>query len=162
MLTLSNTPWNMNLCLVTLAQYFTFWSWVLMLLPVYTPWKRATAVLVSIGGAYLTYVYPRSLQFPTDHCGVPCLSGAALRVIDAVMHHLPLLFFMRIWWSDHKRTPFVDTPGFLLALAFWIVYAGTHSLSHIYGLRPVDVLVVGCVTMLTLILLLTRRGATAH
>jgi hypothetical protein len=116
-------------------------------------------VLVSIGGAYLTYVYPRSLKFPTDHGRVSYLSGASLRVIDAVMHHLPLLVLMGLWWSDHKRTPFVDTTGFLLALAFWIMYAGTHSLSEIYGLRPVDVLVIGCVTMLTL--LLTRRGATS-
>lgn len=123
-----------------LTQFFTVWSLILAMLPVHPPWRRATALMVSVVGAYLTYIHPRVLCVPGS--GGICLRGSALCITDLVFHQAPLvLLFAWWWWTDHQSA-FLDAPGVTLALVLVGVFVAFHDIQDIYGLLHRDILVI--------------------
>jgi hypothetical protein len=135
----------------TLWRFFTAWSLALAALPVYPPWRRATALLVSVTGGYITYVHPRRLGVPVAGAAADVyLTGPALRAGDALVHHLPLLLLGAAWWWGCERRPFLDGAGCLLAALLLAAFAATHDVGRTYDLRARDVAAVALVLALPL------------
>jgi len=78
-----------------LSAFFTAWYLVVLALP---PLHRYfdivfLAVVVSIGGAFLTYVWPRKYVFEVGNRRV-VVSGRAAMLADALTHQLPLVLVL--------------------------------------------------------------------
>ena len=56
---------------------------------------------VSVGGAYITYVQPRRLCIAVGHTSFR-IEQRALILLDAMVHHLPLLLLL---WSGNQWSP---------------------------------------------------------
>ena len=94
---------------------------------------RLLALLVAVGGGYITYVHPRCLLVPMPRGpSWYCLSGAALHAVDLLFHQLPLLVIL----ARRGRGPCGGGGGALLLLAAYILACGDPG--ERYGLRPCD------------------------
>ncbi len=141
--------------------FFTCWVLLIHLASMGSPWPRVAASMrlwlaafVSIGGAYIVYVYPRqlSLRFPDVTI---VIRGPALWTIDILFHQLPLLMIVigGAWWttsagqrpSPPRRVTVADG-GLSAALLFVGLFLLVHDPRAVYGLRTSDVVLLFVVT----------------
>lgn len=79
--------------------------------------SRAAAVIVALGGGYITYVHPRCLRIGSKWV----LRGWVLILVDWVFHQLPLVL---LWarWRRSKARSFLTPPGVLAATLLFVLY----------------------------------------
>ena len=132
-LTLNWARWYRDLQLVEMRYmftYFTIWSLMACMLPLpLSPWLRFFMSLQSsVGGFYITYIYPRRLVVPYLNM---IISGSLMRALDILTHHAPLLYWMRF---DTRSMP--PHPWILhLPVVFYLACFSLHTK---YLLRPTD------------------------
>jgi hypothetical protein len=121
--------------------FFTTWGLTMqLLLPTEQRWL---AVLISMGGAYITHIHPRCLSIHIRNKQF-LLEGAALVLVDILTHQLPLIYCMahpkRI---TRQRTAVVITVGYLLLV----------DVTAKYGLDTLDMIAIGalCVVLVWMI-----------
>lgn len=122
--------------------YYTNWTLVAfaMLSTGYLHSCLATSVHLmlvtsSVGGFYVTYIYPRKIvlqgTFPVDIV----VSGRLLKVMDMFAHHVPLLVSVAYGYHDQRQSKI----PYLLVLIFYLT---GHDPRVQYNMDDQDVLVI--------------------
>lgn len=105
---------NLNTFLKIIFTYFTFWSIILQILyysnfvKIYQESILYIALIVSLVGFIITYIYPKRLNIKYNIIGE--IKGKTLQIYDLVFHQLPLLLLLYNY--DHTIPP--DNFNFLL------------------------------------------------
>lgn len=122
--------------------YSYFSAWALLLFfgtlygivpPEYSIATKASLLLSSIGGAYVTYVYPRQITiscFPV----IIHFKGIPMMISDIVAHHIPTLYAF-------YYLPDIGNVAPLIVL--FTIYFMTTSPDINYGLRLIDMFSIG-------------------
>ena len=121
------------------TQYFTGWALMVhagVALGLWPTNGTCLAVVVSLAGAYLTYVRPRALRVRNRR-----VDGATLRLADLLTHQLPLVYLCA---SNGGRLP----PLRIGELFLLLVYLWCFDVEERYRLTWIDQLVVGLTVML--------------
>lgn len=96
--------------------------------------SRAAAVIVALGGGYITHIHPRCLAVEwNDGPGGPrplVLRGWVLVLLDCVFHQLPLLLLWWAWWR-HRGQPFLTAAGMASATALFVLYLQWQDLPRV-------------------------------
>ncbi len=107
-----------------LTTYYTNWTlvaWALLsagyLHPCLTTSVHMMLMTSSVGGLYVTYIYPRKIILrKTFPVGI-VIRGWLLKVVDLVAHHIPLWVSVAQGHHQHQQSKF----PFLLVLAIYLV-----------------------------------------
>ena len=135
--------------------YFTIWTlvgvgYILSYNPSSLFLKGVVKTMVvqsSIGGFYITYIYPRNIYVP--YCNIH-LRGPWMKILDFFSHHLP------VFWIHLDRNNFSSTKDkiFLQQKLFWLVpvliYISLFSVSIKYHLRNQDIFILTGLFLTTL------------
>jgi hypothetical protein len=124
--------------LCSALQFLTTWAIIIHILAWRCHRLRHTsvvlAVLVSIGGAYITYIYPRRISVDIG-CRRFAVTGPALCVTDYVTHQLPLLIVLCVY--ARRDLPHSATTLLPLVVVL-MLYAMSFDVTKKYELRPID------------------------
>ena len=133
---------------VLLTTYYTSWSNAAFLIyqsgylhPSLGTSVKLMLMTSSVGGAYITYIFPRAIHvkdvFPVDIA----LRGWMLQVGDCVSHHLPLII-MLVSENQDQDHPEGSRLPYLLVLT---IYLMGHDPRTIYHLSTRDATTIFCV-----------------
>lgn len=126
-----------------LARLFTVWSLLLAATAVAlrrAGWALPSAAVVAAVGAYLTYAHPRALAIPGRPTTV-VLCGPAARLVDALVHQLPLAALLAFAWCVRQKgapPPPSCHGGWAMAAVLLAGYTAWHDTAAVYGLRAGD------------------------
>ena len=114
-------------------RYFTAWSWIFFILFPAHPMNLINSVICSLGGFYITYIYPRFLYVPYLRRRV---HGTELMILDVVTHH-SLFVYQMMMYRHRFQYPIIR----LVKLHFlFVVYMMTCFDLKNYSFRPIDIL----------------------
>ena len=118
--------------------YFTIWSLIVFSVYLYFPHPflfhpmKTMLLQSSVGGFYITYVYPTELYVP--YCKF-FMKGWSMKLLDVLSHHLPFLYVC-LYLDDTQNIPFVQKWLSVFPLLF---YSQVFCLSEKYWLRANDI-----------------------
>lgn len=146
----------MKLCfskLYKMFSYFSIWADIQFVFTLHTSFGMSTQhrlfdlkktlfslCLASVGGSYITYVYPRTIYLSyLDHT----FHNTSLIILDIVGHHSILLYFIVVVMGPYRhmlhRQPTISPYIFTLPFLY---FAGGLPYEDLYGLRTIDLMVV--------------------
>ena len=113
-------------------RYFTLWTWIIFFIFPSHPINLVNSMISSVGGFYITYVYPKYLELPFFNITV---TGPNLWIIDLVTHH-SLFFYQLIRHTAVFHYPFAKILQYHL---LFIIYFATCFRLESYHIRWNDV-----------------------
>jgi len=146
----------MKICfskLYKMFSYFSIWADIQFVFTLHTSFGMSfqhrlfdlkktlfSLCLASVGGSYITYVYPRSIYVSyLDHT----FQDTSLMILDMVGHHSILLYFIVVVMRPYRymlhRQPTFSP--YIFAFPF-LYFAGGLPYEELYGLRAIDLMVV--------------------
>lgn len=142
----------MNLYVSRLYQmlwYFSIWTHLQLWIYLYdTPLElRLYAVkkilyslcICSIGGYYNAYLYPRRIYIP--YLDYEC-KGNAIKVMDLIGHHLPLLYFYFFHVRPH-HVQLYHLPSFTLDIILSpMIYISCMPVEQLYGVKKKELFIL--------------------
>jgi len=127
-------------------RYFTLWTWIIFFIFPSHPINLINSMISSVGGFYITYVYPNFLDLPFFNIRI---TGPKLWIIDLMTHH-SLFFYQLKRHTDVFHYPFATLLQYHL---LFIIYFATCFKLESYHIRWCDVYnILGSYTILFLIL----------
>lgn len=132
--------------ILIIPRYFTLWTWIFFFLFPNSPMNLINSMISSVGGFYITYIYPKFLELPFFNIKI---NGPVLWIVDIFTHQS--LFFYQL--SQHKDVFHYPTQTLLQYHMLFIVYFFTCFNPKNYGLRWNDIYyILGSYTIIFLIL----------
>lgn len=117
--------------------YFTIWTLFSLLFYMYNPnpWLKGFVKTMvyqsSIGGMYLTYIYPRNIY--VAYCNLH-MKGMLMKISDFFSHHVPV-----IWVVQNISLDEISFFQRILWVSPLLIYMIFHSVYEKYQIRPIDI-----------------------
>ena len=112
----------LKICFFIVFKFFT--SWILILhflyyLDIIKNYQYSLLMLssiVSIGGFFITYIYPRYVIIPETSIKI---DGIILKIIDILCHHIPLILLLYFYNNKIKKDNLIF--GLLVIIIYLII-----------------------------------------
>ena len=125
--------WNNPSEAIVVKRYFTLWSLFAQVVLYRSRYidKKLLTQIVSVGGFYFTFVFPKELYIKLkEH--TYSIKGYELVVIDVITHHLPYML-------ECGRGIEYEGYAKMRTMAFVGLYLCTTNVMSVYGIRKGDV-----------------------
>ena len=128
-------------------RYFTLWTWIFFFLYPEHPMNLGHSMISSVGGFYITYIYPRFLQLPMPMSfwgDTVTIEGPTLWMVDVISHHSLFLYQLYRYFGrfHYPWTTVLRWHG------LFILYFATCFNPENYSLRWSDVWMIVVVYMI--------------
>lgn len=127
-------------------RYFTLWTWILFFIYPSHPINLINSMISSVGGCYITYIYPKFLDLPFFNVRI---TGPKLWMIDFLTHHSLFLYQLK----RHTAVFHYPLTTILQYHLLFVLYFATCFQLESYHIRWEDVYtILGSYTLLFLVL----------
>jgi len=142
---------NVNFTWKEFYSYYSAWCITVFFIPFQTNlfqcMKMNMILHASLGGAYISYIYPRRLYVYYMNL---ILDGCLLKIMDFFAHHTFLLYYLMC--VENRPLSLLSCDGsfidFMLVNTPFIIYFCNFNIGYRYGLRMSDLAIIGMVYMI--------------
>lgn len=146
---LQNWYQNINFTWKEFYSYYSAWCITVFFIPFQTnlfQYMKMNMILhASLGGAYITYIYPRTLNVYYMNL---ILDGFLLKIMDFLAHHTFLLYYLLCVENRPSLSSCGSFIDLMLVNSPFIIYFCNFNIGYRYGLRMYDLAIICMVYMM--------------
>ncbi len=137
-------------------KFFSTWVVFLTLMSKYTAGTLNLvflAIFVIVGGAYISYVYPRYYAYPFGPWQIK-VQGAAMGFTDYFFHLMLLIYVLETFGDKYSLFSVQTLNSIALMVVYWLLI----DYKEVYHLRSIDVKAIAVMFAVTLAVFLSMQS----